>query len=285
MPHTAESRHPFGPLGACTWSLRTPDPASTVHALEACGISIVQLALEPFRTGAWKLDDAIRLFQDRDIRIASGMMSMHAEDYTTLESIHATGGLRSTDAWPINRSAATQNAEIAKRLSINLVTFHAGFLPADPADPMRRNMLDRLREVASTFADRGISVALETGQESGSTLRTYLEELRHLNVGVNFDSANMILYGSGDPITALRELLPWVRQVHIKDAIRTSVPGTWGDEVPVGSGEVGWPEFFTELARAPLPIPLMIEREAGESRIADIRRAAELVRRHTITQS
>jgi sugar phosphate isomerase/epimerase len=103
------------------------------------------------------------------------------------------------------------------------------------------------------------------------------------NVGVNFDPANMILYGKGDPVAALKKLSTHVRQVHIKDALPSApdaAPGQWGKEVPAGTGAVDWPAFF-EVAMAIVPrVNYVIEREAGGSRIEDVKAAGELVRRH-----
>jgi sugar phosphate isomerase/epimerase len=87
---------------------------------------------------------------------------------------------------------------------------------------------------------------------------------------VNFDPANMILYGQGDPVEAITSLESWVRQVHIKDAIATETNGTWGNEVVVGTGDVDWKNF---LAAIPTGIDIVIEREAGETRVEDIQRA------------
>jgi sugar phosphate isomerase/epimerase len=89
----------------------------------------------------------------------------------------------------------------------------------------------------------------------------------------------MLLYDKGDPIQALCLLGPWVRQVHIKDARRTRQPGTWGEEAPAGAGEVDWPAFFATLEEINFPGHLVIEREAGNQRVADIRQASELVQR------
>ena len=106
-------------------------------------------------------------------------------------------------------------------------------------------------------------------------------------MGVNFDPANMILYGMGDPLEAIELLAPWLRQVHIKDAIATKNPGTWGTEVPVGTGSVPWPSFLTSVSRIQIGgegIDLIIERESGACRDEDIVRARDLVRElvHTI---
>jgi len=104
-----------------------------------------------------------------------------------------------------------------------------------------------------------------------------LQALKRPNVGVNFDPANMLLYDKGDPIGSLRLLGPWIRQVHIKDAVRTRKPGTWGEEVPVGTGQVDWRAFFSTLDQIRFTGNLIIEREAGNQRVVDIRRAKEFV--------
>ncbi|HIA27537.1 MAG TPA: hypothetical protein EYN79_05370, partial [Planctomycetes bacterium] len=86
----------------------------------------------------------------------------------------------------------------------------------------------------------GVKLALETGQESAATLEGALEALGRSDVGVNFDPANMILYGMGNPVEALVRLAPRVAQIHIKDALASEVAGEWGSEVVVGTGEVDW---------------------------------------------
>jgi sugar phosphate isomerase/epimerase len=164
-------------------------------------------------------------------------------------------------------------------LKLNLVTFHAGFLPHEPTDPSFVKMLGRLTEAADAFRDAGVPLGLETGQETAPVLVSLLEKLNRPNVGVNFDPANMILYDKGDPIAALRVLGPWIRQVHIKDARRTKVPGTWGQEVAVGTGEVAWPAFFATLKEVGFAGDFVIEREAGDRRVQDIRAARQVVER------
>jgi sugar phosphate isomerase/epimerase len=87
----------------------------------------------------------------------------------------------------------------------------------------------------------------------------------------------MILYDKGNPIAALRVLGPWIQQVHIKDARLTKVPGTWGEEVTVGTGEVDWPAFFATLKELKFTGDFVIEREAGNQRVADIRTAKDVL--------
>ena len=106
-------------------------------------------------------------------------------------------------------------AELARYHELELVTFHAGFLPHDAEDPERAKVLGRLRDVADVFANKRVKLGLETGQESAPTLASVLTELDHPNVGVNFDPANMILYGMGI-LEAIRVLASSVVQIHVK---------------------------------------------------------------------
>ena len=87
---------------------------------------------------------------------------------------------------------------------------------------------------------------------------------------MNFDPANMILYGMGDPIEAIRLLAPRVVQVHAKDALPTETPGTWGLETPLGQGAVDWAEFMPEVLGIAPAVDVVIEREGGDDRSGDI---------------
>lgn len=207
------------------------------------------------------------------------MFGCLGEDYSTLETIRATGGIAPDATWAKNLEAIRASAGLAAKLGLRIVTFHTGFLPHQKSDPAFAKMLGRLRAVADIFAVHEITLGLETGQETAPALAAFLQELNRPNVGVNFDPANMILYGKGNPVEALRGLSPWLLQVHIKDAQRTKIPGTWGTEVAAGSGEVNWPVFFAALRGLNFTGDLVIEREAGGQRVADIVTARELVLR------
>jgi sugar phosphate isomerase/epimerase len=263
-------------LGVCSWSLRPESVADLVQTVADVGLSRVQLALLPVRNdanGEWNRSEVVRALRSAGIAAPSGMLEMAGEDYSTPETIRRTGGVRSDEYWPENLKAVRECARLASFFGMKLVSFHAGFLPHDEGDPLRETMLDRLRAVADHFAEEGVRLALETGQETAETLLGVLAELDREDVGVNFDPANMLLYGMGDPVEALDLLAPHVFQVHVKDACPPSEPGQWGTEVPVGTGAVDWDAFFATLGQHGLDCDLMIEREAGESRLDDIRAA------------
>jgi L-ribulose-5-phosphate 3-epimerase len=249
-----------------------------MEKLKAGGLHCIQLALDPIRSGAWNETEIVSRLREANVEIASGMMGMKGEDYSTLDSIRRTGGVRPDAHWADNLAAASANAALADRLGIRLVTFHAGFIPHNAMDPLRARMLERLHAVVDRFAEHGVQVAFETGQETAETLLAALEALGHPEVGVNFDPANMILYGMGDPFEALHLLAPRILQIHVKDALPAKTPGTWGEEVRAGDGAVAWPRLLQRARELDVECDLMIEREAGASRLNDIAVARELIR-------
>lgn len=281
MAYRARMSSPNPRIGVCSWSLQPQGPAHLIELLQRLDIVNVQLALNPVIDSSVIWRGAIDLLRSADCRVVSGMMSTVGEDYSTLDSIRRTGGVRMDDTWEANLAAARNIARLADYNDIDLVTFHAGFLPEDRNDPERASMIERVRAIADVFAERGVKTALETGQETADTLVDVLSELDRETIGVNFDPANMILYGKGDPVDALRKLKPHVRQVHIKDAQPAATAGQWGTETPAGEGAVDWPALFVVAESLDPPVRYIIERESGEARLADIRAARTLIEQHT----
>ena len=263
-------------LAVCSWSLRPESPAELARHLSTIGIQRTQLAIDPIRLGGEWVDGFSKL-KDLGITVVSGMFSAVGEDYSTLDSIRQTGGIVPDETWPQTFDNFRRMAPMVSQAGLNHITFHAGFLPHDPTDADYAKLTGRLEKVADLFADHGLTCCLETGQEEAESLRSFLDTLNRPNVGVNFDPANLILYDKGDPIAGLNTLLPHVASCHIKDAKRTRTPGTWGDEVVVGTGEVDWRAFFATLSQSGFAGTLAIEREAGPTRVEDIQTAHRFV--------
>lgn len=264
-------------LAVCSWSLQPRDPRDLADQLGAIGIARVQLALDPIRENPLVWGNCFDVLRREGVEVVSGMMGSVGEDYSTIESIRRTGGIVPDATWEQNLRNFTANAAILRENGVKAALFHAGFLPHEKSDPSHARMLDRLATIADLFAERGLSIILETGQEPADALLSFLTALNRPNVGANFDPANMILYGNGDPIEAMRTLGGHIRNVHIKDAVATKVLGTWGEEVVVGTGQVDWRAFFEVLGQIDFPGDLCIEREAGTQRAKDIRAARDHV--------
>ncbi len=262
-------------LAVCSWSLQPTTVSDLIGKLDLIGLNRIQLAMTPVaELDAWlatkeKLEDA-------GIIVVSGMIETVNEDYSTLESIKRTGGVVPDATWDATWARIQNIVPFARSMELDLLTLHAGFLPEDESDPTYDKLMTRVRDVASLLGDAGIKLGFETGQEDAHTLNAFLDKLERDNVGVNFDPANMILYGMGDPIEALKALAPRLLQCHIKDATRTQTPGEWGAEVPAGEGEVDWSAFFATLQDIGYGVDLAIEREAGDQRVEDIKTARTL---------
>lgn len=269
MPETIHPQR----IGVCSWSLQSETLDALEMGLDAIRAGGVQLALGPLLEFPDAWPEAIERLQASGYRVFSGMFEAVGEDYSSLESIKATGGVVPDATWPHTLARAEAVAALAANEELSLVTVHAGFIPHEHSDPARSKVLLRLRELGDLFAAGGTKLGLETGQESAATLLGALEELDHPNIGVNFDPANMILYGMGDPIEALSVLAAKVLQVHAKDAIPTTEPGTWGTEVPLGEGAIDWAAFLKVVLALDPPINIMVERESGDAREEDIDKA------------
>ena len=263
-------------LGVCSWSLQPSGPGDLIGKLNAVYSKKIQLALYPLVTEP-QWSGAGAMLAEAGIEIASGMFGCIGEDYSSLETIRVSGGIVPDETWEGNWANITAVADIAADLGLSLVSFHAGFLPESPDDPNYAKLTERIRRIAGLFAAKGVSLALETGQEEAGTLKAFLDLLDEPNVGVNFDPANMILYAKGDPVDAVKTLMPYLMQVHIKDALPTEKPGTWGSEAVVGRGAVDWPAFLTALDDGGFQGAMCIEREGGDDRIVDISVAHDFI--------
>ena len=267
-------------VGVCSWSYRKPLREVAVE-MERAGVKGVHLALGPFiapdgRHGAAE-DEATWAFVKEQVasgrwHVMSTMIGMKGEDYSTLESIRRTGGIVPDGTWEENRRIVTAGARLTQELGVELMSLHAGFL--DESDPVAyAKYVTRVRWIRDEAAKYGVTVILESGQETAEDLAKFMADVP--GVGINFDPTNMILYGKGEPRRALRRLIPWIRQVHVKDAVATAVPGTWGEERAWGAGAVGGRRFLVELARLGYKGNFVIEREGGDNRVGDIAAAAE----------
>ncbi len=266
-------------IGVCSWSLRCSSIAQTVAAVKGLGLEHMQLALGGLiDAGDAAIDDAIRLLEKEQIQLTAGMIGFAGEDYSSIITIRQTGGLMPDGEWEKRRKQIEAAARVGKRLRLGIVTTHIGFVPGSN-EPGYAKMVSRVREAAGLFGEQGQEFLFETGQEGASELLQFLNDVARPNVGVNFDPANMILYGAGKPVDAVRVLGRHVHHVHIKDGTGSSQPGVvWGEEVPFGTGDVDAPAFIEALRFGGYRGPLVIEREAGTQRIADVQHAIDVLR-------
>jgi len=259
-------------IGVCSWSLQVTSIPELRRLMDRLGLNVVQIACGDPHHASWAEGDAMpQAANAAKFEMTGSMLGFPGEDYTTPKHIEKTGGFGDPALRPERLERFRWALERTHELGLKDIMLHAGFLP-EPGNPDRKPFLDTLGTVSALAKEKGITVAFETGQETADLLRRTLDDLKCDNLKVNFDPANVILYDMGDPLRAVEILGPDIRSVHVKDAIRTKVPGTWGEEVPLGQGQVNIKAFVDTLKKVGYRGPLCIEREVGnqEQRVADI---------------
>ena len=210
-------------------------------------------------------------------KLVTVFAAYQGEDYADIPTVQRTVGFIPRNTREKREQRTYEVSDFAAAVGVGSVATHVGFIPEDTTHPDYVAVREMVSRVADHAARQGQTFALETGQEPAHVLRRFLKDVGRPNVGINFDPANMILYGTGDPIEALNVLGPLVLSTHAKDGDwpASDQPGALGKERPLGQGAVGIPRFVEKLKEIDFRGPLNIEREAEnqQERIADIRSA------------
>lgn len=204
------------------------------------------------------------------------------ESYADIPTVVRTVGLVPAESRASRLEEMFQIADFAKALGCDTVALHLGFIPHDPAAEGFDDIVEVTRTLCDHCAANGQFLHLETGQETAEGLLDFIRIVGRDNLKINFDPANMILYGTGQPIEALRAVGEHVRSIHCKDGTWSDKPGdTWGAEVPLGEGDVDMKAYLTALREIGYDGPLTIEREIPqdpERQKAEIGQAIELLK-------
>ncbi len=262
---------PLSP-GVCSWSLQVKNVPELSALLNRLGTNVVQIACGDPHHASWDEGDAMpAAAKAAGFSMTGAMLGFPGEDYTTPQTIQKTGGFGDPALRPERLERLKWALQRTVDLGLSDLMMHAGFIP-HPGDAGRKPFLDTLGQVSALAKEKGVTIAFETGQETAELLRLTLDELKCPNLKVNFDPANMLLYDMGDPLRAVEILGPDIRSVHVKDANRPTTPGTWGEEVPLGKGQVNIKAFLLALKKAGYTGPLCVEREVGgqEARLRDV---------------
>lgn len=205
------------------------------------------------------------------------------ESYADIPTVERTVGLVPTVTRDARLREMMEISDFTKLLGCPVVGLHLGFVPHDVQSDAYRQVVGVAGQLCDHAKNNGQSVHLETGQETADALLRFIADTGRDNLFINFDPANMILYGTGQPIEALRKVGKYVRSVHCKDALWSDQPGvTWGAEVPLGQGQVNIETYLRTLSEIGYCGPLTIEREIPqepERQKAEISHACQLLTR------
>ena len=176
--------------------------------------------------------------------------------------------------------ALKKASDLGKACNIKAVHTHCGFIPENPNEPLYAEAVNAIREIADYCKHNGQFFLMETGQESPITLLRAIEDAGTGNIRVNLDTANLILYGKGEPVGALDVLGKYVHGLHAKDGLYPTDPKQLGHEVAIGQGRVNFLEVFKALHQLNYAGPITIEREiSGPRQEADIHQSIVFLNR------
>lgn len=162
-------------------------------------------------------------------------------------------------------------ADFAKKLGVTDVITHMGFIPENPYDPTYAPLCIAIRAVADHLAANGQYLLFETGQETPVTMLRCFETVGCDNLGINLDTANLILYGKANPTDSLEVFGKYVRNIHAKDGKYPVNGHELGVETKLGEGKVNFRTFFEGLKALGYDSYVTIEREIeGDEQTRDI---------------
>ncbi len=187
--------------------------------------------------------------------------------------------------------------DLAQEFGVSVITTHIGVIPSDKNHPRYRAMLDALNECGRYAAERGITLAIETGPETAKTLLAFLEDTEG-GVGVNLDPANFVMVTGQDLVEAVELLGKYIVHTHAKDGVmlRATDPeiiyncfakggiealnvADYFLETPLGEGSVDFPAYIAALRKVGYDGYLTIERETGKDPVSDIRSAQNTLKK------
>jgi sugar phosphate isomerase/epimerase len=242
-----------------------------LRRIKEAGFPTMQLSRPPDQWLAEpKRSELKQVIADSGVTVTSVAAVYEGESYADVETVRNTVGLLPEETRTARVADTKLCADFAHEVGAPNVSSHIGYIPEDRADRGYGGLVSALQEICGYLQRRTMSFCLETGQETAELLKQFIADVARDNLKVNFDPANMIMYGTGDPIEALAVLAPWVRGVHCKDGEWPEGEGQLGREQPLGKGQVGMERFLAKLKAVGYEGPLTIEREVpGEQQMRD----------------
>jgi sugar phosphate isomerase/epimerase len=270
-------------IGLMFWAKE--NARETLQDVKSYGVRAGQLGFPGDLDLAGKAEQWSDALKNEQVAVTTAVCSYVGEDYADIPTVQRTVGLVPADTRQKRVARTKAVADVAAKLQIKSVACHIGFVPHDRNAALYAEIRAIARDICDHCANHGQAFTLETGQEPAPVLLQFIRDVQRPNLKINFDPANMILYGTGDPIDALGVLKEYVLSVHCKD-------GDWppkdkadalGTERPLGEGAVGIRRFIEKLKEIGYTGVLSIEREELDQakRAADVRSAVALLKRLT----
>jgi L-ribulose-5-phosphate 3-epimerase len=250
------------------------DPDAALAKVHSLGLPTCQAYCEEFPAGlARKLTAALGKYGIEATSIVVGGPGKEVWDFYEGP---LTIGLVPRETRAARIAHIKKGSDFAKECGVAAVQTHCGFIPENPNDVLYKETVVAMREVAEYCRRNGQNFRYETGQETPITLVRAIRDVGLDNQGVNFDLANLILYGKANPVDAIEILGPYVQGIHAKDGLWPTNPKELGEEVAIGKGKVDFPRIIARLKEMKYAGAVTIEREiSGPQQMEDVRGAKQ----------
>lgn len=271
------------PIGIIIDSLRDKSKAEQVQTAAKLGAKGIQVyatrgEMAPENLSAAQRREFLNLVKDNGLVISALCGDLG-------------GGFGHKDENPERVEKSKRILDLAKDLETDIVTTHIGVVPEDPNHDRYKIMQEACAQLAEYADSIQAHFAVETGPETAENLKGFLDSLHSRGVSVNLDPANLVMVTGDDPVKAVYTLKDYIVHTHAKDGVRLMdndpevvygikkalVTGRGFEEVPLGEGQVDWPNYVKALVEIGYKGFLTIERECGESPETDIGNAVKFL--------
>jgi L-ribulose-5-phosphate 3-epimerase len=238
------------------------NPEEDLKIVRDLGFRTCQLGLENYSPQlAKRLSDALGKYS----LLPTSLICMGPGTYKwNFNEGPSTIGLVPRENRPARVERLRQGIDFCKAAGIPAVHAHFGFIPEDPADMLFKEFIETMKPIGEYARNKGIDIYFETGQETPVTLLRAITTIGTGNLYVNYDTANLVMYGKANPLDGLKVIGKYVKALHAKDGLYPVNPDDLGKEVPIPTGEVNFPAVLKYLKNLGFNGHVTIEYELGE---------------------
>ncbi|WP_031499990.1 sugar phosphate isomerase/epimerase family protein [Bryobacter aggregatus] len=267
--------------GVIFWASSAKPALEQIQKIKALGVRCAQMGVAGDFDPTGKAAEWKAACEAENFTLLTVTAAYNGEDYADIPTVIRTVGFIPPATRDEREARTIALCDFAHAAGIPVFACHIGFVPHDKTNADYIAVQGMVKRICDHCAANGQNFHLETGQEPADVLLDFLLDTAKPNLLINFDPANMILYGTGDPIEAMEVLKKYIHSVHAKDGDwpDKTKAGSLGSEKPLGSGSVGIPRFVAKLKEIGYTGPIVIEREGTtpEQWTTDMTAALQLV--------
>jgi L-ribulose-5-phosphate 3-epimerase len=243
---------------------RADNPEEDLKVVRDMGFSTCQLNLKEYSPElALRLKTTLEKYKITPITLICMGPGTYTYNFTDGP---ATIGLIPREGREARVKRLKQGIDFCKAAGIPAVHAHFGFIPENPKEVLYTEFIATMKDIGKYALDQKIDIYFETGQETPITLLRAIEDIGTGNLYVNYDTANLVMYGKANPLDGLKVIGKYIRSFHAKDGMYPTLPTQLGKEVPVPTGEVNFPAIISYMKKINFEGNFTIECELSGSK-------------------